>query len=102
MKFSGKVWLMIILKATKKQAFTLSLENTFLEKTTGERGGGGSVTFLEAAICEKYFQITLMTGPCMKRNNELKGFKTNSVQYCPSYRNLPSDLQCKAKKLASI
>ena len=35
MKFSGKVWLMIILKFIKKQGFTLSLENTVLEKTAG-------------------------------------------------------------------
>ena len=28
-KFSGKVWLMIVLKVTKKQGFTLSLKNTF-------------------------------------------------------------------------
>ena len=39
MKFSGKMWLMIILKVTKKLGFTLSLENIFLEKP---QGGGGS------------------------------------------------------------
>ena len=32
MKFSGKMCLMIILKVTKKQGFTLSLEDTFFEK----------------------------------------------------------------------
>ena len=32
MKFSGKIWLMIILKATKMQDFIFSLEDTFLEK----------------------------------------------------------------------
>ena len=33
MKFSGKMWLMIILKlVTKKQGFTLSLKSTLLEK----------------------------------------------------------------------
>ena len=31
-KFSGKMWLMIILKVAKKQDFTLSLKSTFLEK----------------------------------------------------------------------
>ena len=31
-KFSGKIRLTIILKFTKKQSFTLSLEDTFLEK----------------------------------------------------------------------
>ena len=32
MKFSEKMWLMIILKVSKKQGFALSQENTFLEK----------------------------------------------------------------------
>ena len=32
MKFSVKMWLMIILKVTKKQGFTFSLKDTFLEK----------------------------------------------------------------------
>ena len=32
MKFSGKMCLMIILKVTKNQGFTPSLENTVLEK----------------------------------------------------------------------
>ena len=31
MKFSGKMCLMIILKATKDQGFTLSLEDTFFK-----------------------------------------------------------------------
>ena len=35
MKFSGKMCLMIILKATKNQGFTLSLEDTFFEKPQG-------------------------------------------------------------------
>ena len=35
MKFSGKMWLMITLKVTKKQGFILSLEDTFLEKPQG-------------------------------------------------------------------
>ena len=32
MRFSWKMWLTITLKVTKRQRFTLSLENTFLEK----------------------------------------------------------------------
>ena len=32
MKFLGKMWLMVILKVTKIQGFTYSLEDTFLEK----------------------------------------------------------------------
>ena len=34
-KFSGKMWLMIILKITKNQGFTLSLENIFSKKSKG-------------------------------------------------------------------
>ena len=34
-KFSGKMWLMAILKVTKNQGFTFSLEDTFLEKLQG-------------------------------------------------------------------
>ena len=33
--FSGKMWLMTILKVTKNQGFTLSLEDVFLEKLQG-------------------------------------------------------------------
>ena len=32
MKFSGKMYLVVILKVTKKQGFTLSLKNAVLEK----------------------------------------------------------------------
>ena len=35
MKFSEKMCLKIILKVTKNQAFTLSVEDTFLEKPQG-------------------------------------------------------------------
>ena len=37
MKFSGKTCLKIILKVTKNQGFTLSIEDTFFEKP--KRGG---------------------------------------------------------------
>ena len=37
MKFSGKMCLMIILKVTKNQGFTLRLEDTFLEKPQGSQ-----------------------------------------------------------------
>ena len=39
MKFSGKMCLMIILKVTKNQDFTISVENTILEKTKEGRKG---------------------------------------------------------------
>ena len=35
MKFSGKMCLKIVLKVTKNQGFTLSVEDKFFEKTTG-------------------------------------------------------------------
>ena len=35
MKFSGKMCLEMILKVTKNQAFTLSLEDTFFKKSQG-------------------------------------------------------------------
>ena len=39
MKFSGKMCLKIILKVTKNQGFSLSLEDTLFEKPQGKRGG---------------------------------------------------------------
>ena len=39
MKFLGKMYIMIILKVTKKQCFTLSLEETLFEKPQGMGGG---------------------------------------------------------------
>ena len=41
-EFQGKLWLMIILKVTKNQGFTLSLEDSFMENQSG--GGGGAKT----------------------------------------------------------
>ena len=43
MKFSVRMYLIIILKVTKNQGFTLSSENIFLEKSheVGGEGGGG-------------------------------------------------------------
>ena len=40
-QFSGKMWLMIIIKVTKNQGFTIFLEVTFFEKPQWEGGGGG-------------------------------------------------------------
>ena len=41
MKFSGKMWLMIILKATKNQDFTLSTRDTFGKTTNLLRVNAG-------------------------------------------------------------
>ena len=43
-KFSGNMCLKIILKVTKNQGFTLSLDNTFFEKPQGGGGQGGKLT----------------------------------------------------------
>ena len=42
MKFSGETCLMIILKVTKKQDFSLPLQSTVLKKIQGEGGGGSN------------------------------------------------------------
>ena len=39
MKFSGKMWLMIILKFTKNQRFTISVEDAFFGKPQWWLGG---------------------------------------------------------------
>ena len=41
-EISMKMWLMIILKVTKTQSSTLSLEDTVFLKPQGRGGGGGS------------------------------------------------------------
>ena len=41
MKFSGKVYFKVILKVTKAQGFTLSLEDIFFKKPQEGGGGGG-------------------------------------------------------------
>ena len=41
MKFSGKKCLKVILKVTKNQGLTLSIEDTFFEKPRGDGGRGG-------------------------------------------------------------
>ena len=55
MKNSENMWLMTILKVTKNQGFTLSLEDTFLEKP---QGGGGwnwpSLPFKEFTKLNKF------------------------------------------------
>ena len=46
MKISEIMWLMIILKVTKKQVFALSLEENFLEKPQGRVGKGNKIASL--------------------------------------------------------
>ena len=47
MKFSGKMCFKIILKVTKNQGFTLSVEDTFFEKP---QDGGGKLTLPLPAV----------------------------------------------------
>ena len=48
MKFSGKICFKVILKVTKNQGFTLSLEDTNYEK---KRAGGGGGVKLPPSRC---------------------------------------------------
>ena len=43
MKFSGEMWLKIMLKISKNQGFTLSLEDTFFKKPQEWGRGGGQI-----------------------------------------------------------
>ena len=55
MKFSGKICLKIILKVTKNQGFTLSLEDTFSERPQG----GRSQIDPPPAVLELTMQVSL-------------------------------------------
>ena len=57
MKFSRKMWLLIILKVTKKQGFILSLEDIFSEKPHGWRGGGVGCWGRIEGVCNGRWQI---------------------------------------------
>ena len=52
MKFSGKMCLKIILKVTKNQDFSLSLEDTLFEKPQG-RVGGDQIPPRRGAACRE-------------------------------------------------
>ena len=58
MKFSGKMWLMIILKLTKNQGFTLSLEGTYFKKS---QGGGSSVLGLKYRCNQDFWNCRKMS-----------------------------------------
>ena len=61
MKFSGEMCLMIILKITKKQDFSLPLQSTVLKKIQGEGGGGGQIEFNTVRKKESRSEFTLLT-----------------------------------------
>ena len=53
MKFSGKMWLIIILKVTKSQSFTLSGADTVLEKQQG-RGSNLTPAWLTSIVVKAF------------------------------------------------
>ena len=57
MKFLEKMWFMIILKATKNQGFTLSLEGTFIEKPSGQSDWPPAVLELISSIRAYYHNL---------------------------------------------
>ena len=57
MKFSVKMWLMIILKVTEKQGSTLSLKNRFLEKPQEGGSGVGGGGAVKLSLLQLYFRI---------------------------------------------
>ena len=59
MKFSGKMWLMIILKITKSQGFTFPLEDTFFEKPQGSNWLPPAVLGLRAPFFTEHLRRML-------------------------------------------
>ena len=58
------MWLMIILKVTKNQNFSLSLEDLFLKKPPGGVGGGGvKLKLTPQALLELKGKIFLSLSP---------------------------------------
>ena len=57
MKFSGKICLKIILKVTKNQSFTLSLEDTLFEKLQGRMGGQIDPPAVLGLKCQNYVRF---------------------------------------------
>ena len=60
MKFKKKMSLMIILKVTKKQGFTLFLENTVLEKPHGRRESTSLFSAKLSCKLQRYQMACLM------------------------------------------
>ena len=74
MKFSGKVWLMIISRATKKQSFTLSLEDKFLEKPLTT-----CVTFFHKSFLVLTFNLILIHLKYFSNDSLMNELKSNYV-----------------------
>ena len=101
MKFSRKMCLMIILKVTKNQGFTISLEDTFFEKPQGrEDGGGGQIDpppspYFGRSWVHTYFDsvtdslnLFAWIGESVNSNDEIE-------QYIAKYSKHPSILKIK-------
>ena len=84
MKFSGKMCLMMILEVTKNRGFTLSLEDTFFEKS---QGGGVKLTPLSrfrvkelSHVSEARFQVLFFC------TSYWVGLKCVKLKYYPLFR----------------
>ena len=98
MKFSGKICFKIILKVTKKQGFTLSLEDTFFEKPQG----GGQIDTPPSRFRVKglknngislqmanIFNLSVVTGvftSALKLAKVIPIYKKKSKLTCSNYR----------------
>ena len=87
-KFSEKMRLMIRLKVTKNQGFTLPLENTFLEKSQGEKNPSffrvkGALATLRNLVCLKR-----ETGIHKKRTYKSRCGKIHQDKNFPKNKNL--------------
>ena len=69
MKFSRKIWLVTILKVTRNQGFTLSLEDIFFQKTTG---GGSNWNFANFVQTRKFFGFR-PNSPNINRRKKAQG-----------------------------
>ena len=79
-KFSGKFWLMIILKVTKTEDFTLFIEDTFLKKSQGESNwlpGLLKVKFIHFYRKESEFQWCFLVSINSSCPNPVRGEKSN-------------------------
>ena len=90
MKFSGKMCFKIILKVTKNQAFTFSLEDTFFEKP---QWGGGQFDLLRHIRVKVLFEYktAAKTAYGEIRNNLIPLKSQKALDSCYIKHNLESE-----------